>query len=167
MGAAQIENRKVPEGRGAARSGGDRLLVIVGFDGSEPAYRALDAATRLISGRLGTIEIVFVAHLPVGVGLSSDAQVEVQKGFDAAEGEFATARRARMEAKEQRWHFQRRDGLVAHELLAVADEQRRDYGDEATVVIVVGSAVQTYHHVVGSVPVSLVRHARYPIVVVP
>jgi nucleotide-binding universal stress UspA family protein len=68
---------------------------------------------------------------------------------------------------EQRWHFQRRDGVVAHELVVVADKLRRDYGDEATVVIIVGSAVQTYHHVLGSVPVALVRHARYPIVVVP
>jgi hypothetical protein len=34
-------------------------------------------------------------------------------------------------------------------------------------VIVVGSAVHTYHHVLGSVPVALVRHSRYAVVVVP
>ena len=31
------------------------LVVVVGFDGSDSAYRALDAATRLISGRTGRI----------------------------------------------------------------------------------------------------------------
>jgi nucleotide-binding universal stress UspA family protein len=141
--------------------------LIVGFDGSEPAYRALDAARRLISNRVGMIEIVYVAHPPVGAGMSSEAQVEISKGFDEAERQFAEEIRARFQGDEQRWRFQRRDGVIAHELLAAADELSRDYGDEATAVIVVGSAVQTYHHVVGSVPVSLVRHAKYPIVVVP
>jgi len=140
---------------------------VVGFDGSEPAVRALDAARRFISGRVGTIEVVYVAHLSVGAGMSSEAQVELRRDFDAAEAQFAEDVRVRMEDHEKRWRFQRRDGPIVHELLAVADELSRDYGDEATVVIVVGSAVQTYHHVVGSVPVGLVRHAKYPVVVVP
>ena len=139
----------------------------MGFDGSEPAWRALEAARRLITGRVGIIEIVYVAHTPASAGMSPDAQLEIRNGFDAAEQEFAAEIKARMEPGEQRWRFQRRDGNISHELLAAADELRRDYGDEATAIIVVGSAVQTYHHVVGSVPVSLVRHARYPIVVVP
>ncbi|MGA3351683.1 MAG: universal stress protein [Acidimicrobiales bacterium] len=166
MDGSDTENRTVLEA-GTGLGGHDRLLVVAGFDGSEPAFRALDAATRLIAGRVGFIEIVYVAHAPVGVGMSADAQVEIRNGFDAAEYEFAEAIRARMEGYEQRWRFRRRDGLIAHELLAAADELMLDYGGEATVVIVVGSAVQTYHHVVGSVPVALVRRARYPIVVVP
>ena len=166
MDGPESHDRAVPAGTpGPVGSG--RLLVIVGFDGSEPAYRALDAAMRLISDRVGIIEIVYVAHPSGGAGMSADAQIEIRKGFDAAEHDFAEAIRARMEGEEQRWRFQRRDGVIAHELLAAADELSRDYGDEATAVIVVGSAVQTYHHVVGSVPVSLVRHARYSIVVVP
>ena len=144
----------------------DRMLAVVGFDGSEPAYRALDAAKRLITGRVGSIEVVYVAHMPVGTEMSADAGVEMRQGFDEAEHEFASAVRARMEA-EQRWHFQRRDGGIAHELSVVADELRRDYGDDSNVVIIVGSAAQSYHHVLGSVPVALVRHAKYPIVVVP
>jgi len=32
-----------------------------------------------------------------------------------------------MEDHEKRWRFQRRDGPIVHELLAVADELSRDY----------------------------------------
>ena len=99
-----------------------RLLAVVGFDGSEPAYRALDAATRLISGRPGTIEVVYVAHQPFGTEMSADAGLEMMKGFDAAEHEFAEAVRSRMEGVEERWHFQRRDGAIAHELALVAEQ---------------------------------------------
>lgn len=144
-----------------------RLLAVVGFDGSEPAYRALDAATRLISGRPGTIEVVYVAHQPFGTEMSADAGLEMMKGFDAAEHEFAEAVRSRMEGVEERWHFQRRDGAIAHELALVAEQLERDYGEGATVVVVVGSAVHSYHHVLGSVPVALVRHANFAVVVVP
>ncbi len=167
MSSAESQGRTAPEGDRSEQGAYGRLLVVVGFDGSEPAFRALDAAQRLVLGRVGSIEVVYVAHLSVGASMSSEAQVELNKDFDDAEAEFAKAVSAYMEGHEQRWRFQRRDGPIAHELLAVADELRRDYGEEATVIIIVGSAVQTYHHVVGSVPVSLVRHAKYPIVVVP
>ena len=46
-----------------AESSPARLLVVVGFDGSRSAHRALDAATRLISGRPGSIVVVYVAHM--------------------------------------------------------------------------------------------------------
>ncbi|MCU1491126.1 MAG: universal stress protein UspA [Acidimicrobiaceae bacterium] len=145
----------------------ERLVVVVGFDGSESAYRALDASALLISGRIGTVEIVFVAHMVPGAEMSASALTESLKGFDSAEVELADAVRDRLADIEDRWRFQRRNGPVVHELLAVAEEQSRDYGDGAQVVIVVGSAMGTLHHVVGSVPVALVRHAKYPVVVVP
>jgi nucleotide-binding universal stress UspA family protein len=92
---------------------------------------------------------------------------ESLKGFDAIEEQFNEAIRSRLEGVEPRWSLQRRDGLIAYELIAVADQVSVDHGDGASVVIVVGSAMHTLHHLVGSVPVALVRHAKYPIVVVP
>ena len=144
-----------------------RLVVVVGFDGSGPAYRALDAATQLISGRTGNIVVVYVAHLPPTAELSPEGLVEVLKGFDTLDQQFTESIRNRLELVEQRWRLERRDGGIAHELVAAADQVSGDYGADSTVVIVVGSAMHTYHHVVGSVPVALVRHAKYPIVVVP
>jgi nucleotide-binding universal stress UspA family protein len=145
----------------------ERLVVVVGFDGSESAYRALDAAALLISGRIGTVEVVYVAHIAAGAEMSATALTESLTAFDSAELEFADAVRDRLADIEFRWRFRRRDGPIAHELIAVADELRREYGDDSQVVIVVGSAMHSLHHVVGSVPVALVRHAKYPILVVP
>jgi nucleotide-binding universal stress UspA family protein len=145
----------------------DRLVIVVGFDGSEPSYRALDAASLLILGRTGSLEVVYVAHAPVGAEMSAATEVEALKAFQDIELELGGKVRARLDGVEPRWHFQRRNGIVARELIAVADQTSREYGGDAAVVLVVGSAMHTYHHVVGSVPVALVRHARYPVVVVP
>jgi nucleotide-binding universal stress UspA family protein len=145
----------------------ERLIVVVGFDGSESAYRALDASAVLISGRVGSIEVVYVAHIAPGAEMSASALAESLKAFDSVELEFADVVRDRLANIESRWRFQRRDGPIAHELTAVAGELSRDYGADAQVVIVVGSAMHSLHHVVGSVPVALVRHAKYPVVFVP
>lgn len=145
----------------------DRLVIVVGYDGSKSASRALDAAPGLLSGRAGSIEVVFVAHVPPGAEISAQARQGIMEGFDACEIEFETDIFTRYHGIEQRWHFHRRDGLIAHELEAVADELNKNYGGDANIVILVGSAVHAYHHVVGSVPVALVRHAKYPVVVVP
>jgi nucleotide-binding universal stress UspA family protein len=144
-----------------------RLVVVVGFDGSESAYRALDAATHLISGRTGNIVAVYVAHPPTTGEFSPEGLVAMLQSFDALEQQFTQAIRSRLDLVEQRWRLERRDGGIAHELIAAAERVSREYGADATVVIVVGAAMQAYHHVVGSVPVALVRHAKYPIVVVP
>jgi nucleotide-binding universal stress UspA family protein len=91
----------------------------------------------------------------------------VLKDFDTLEQQFAEAIRDRLDHVERRWTLERRNGSVAFELVAAADEVSRDHGSDANVVIVVGSAMHTYHRVVGSVPVALVRHAKYPVLVVP
>ena len=40
------------------------VVLVVGFDGSEPAKRALDAAAALLRGREGRLEVVYVAQDP-------------------------------------------------------------------------------------------------------
>ena len=73
---------------------------------------------------------------------------------------------AQLSGREKRWGFERRQGLIAEELLAAA----RDIGaahPDATVVIVVGSSSLAAHRVVGSVAVGLARHSPVPLIVVP
>ncbi len=55
------------------------LHLVVGYDGSPPASRALDAAVRLLQGRTGRIEVVYVAHLSSLVMLSVGAITEMEK----------------------------------------------------------------------------------------
>jgi nucleotide-binding universal stress UspA family protein len=167
MSARTLEQWVKPLAGEPAESSPGRLQVVVGFDGSRSADRALDAATRLISGRPGSIVVVYVAHMSTGAELSPEAVVESLKGFDALEHQLTDTIRGQLDGVEPRWSFQRRDGIIARELLAAAEEVNRDHGHADDVVIVVGGALRTYHHLVGSVPVALVRHAKYPIVVVP
>jgi nucleotide-binding universal stress UspA family protein len=63
------------------------------------------------------------------------------------------------------WGFERRQGLIADELIAVA-AGLSDARPGQTVVIVVGSSSHVSHRVVGSVTVSLARRSPVPVVIV-
>jgi nucleotide-binding universal stress UspA family protein len=153
---------------GTARSSSSApVFVIVGFDGSEPARRALDAAAGLLRDRGGQLEVVYVAPAPGTVKPSADAVVEASNRFDGLERQLADEVRARLDPTEPRWHFGRRAGTVAHELIAVADELRRQRGPDADIVLVVGGSSPKHPHVAGSVSLNLARLDRFPLVVVP
>jgi nucleotide-binding universal stress UspA family protein len=149
--------------------------AVVGFDGSASSLRALDAAARLLHDRPGGMEVIYVAHLPAiaaGADIGGRASAEVQQSLDEATRELSAEVRAHLQATHlrgaaQRWHFQRRDGAIADQLIAAADDLRRQRGPEAPVVIVVGRSEHGYHHVLGSVPQALERHDHFPVLVIP
>jgi nucleotide-binding universal stress UspA family protein len=135
-------------------------------DGSPPAIRALDAAARLLQGRTGRIEVVYVAHLPSIDMMSAGAVAEMEVTFDEIEQDLRTSAEKQLRDYEDRWGYQRREGPIAEDLIAVA----AGIGDAHpgdSVVIVVGSSSTAMHRVVGSVAVSLARHSPVPVVVVP
>jgi len=142
------------------------LRLVVGYDGSPPASRALDAAVRLLQGRTGRIDVVYVAHMSSLAALSPDAVVELETGFDEIEQELRNAAGEQLRGRVDGWSFERRQGLIAEELLAAAKDMGAAHPD-ATVVIVVGSSSQAAHRVVGSAAVGLARHSPVPLVVVP
>ena len=142
------------------------LYLVVGYDGSPPAIRALDAAVRLLYGRGGSIEVVYVGHLPSIDMLSPGAVAEMEASFDDVARELHTAASEQLRDREERWRFERRDGLIPDELIAAA-AGIRDAHPGDTVVIVVGSSSHAMHRVVGSVAVSLARRSAVPLVVVP
>jgi nucleotide-binding universal stress UspA family protein len=142
------------------------LRLVVGYDGSPPASRALDAAVNLLQGRTGRIDVVYVAHMPSMAALSAGAVTELETGFEDIERELRTMVGEQLRGREERWGFERRQGLIAEELLAAAKDTGAAYPD-ATVVIVVGSSSLVTHRVVGSVAVGLARHSPVPLVVVP
>ncbi len=142
------------------------LRLLVGYDGSPPARRALDAAINLLQGRAGRIDVVYVAHMPSMAALSSSAVAELETSFDDIEQELRSMAGEQLGDREERWDFERRQGLIAEELLAAAKDAGAAH-PHATVVIVVGSSSLAAHRVVGSVTVSLARHSPVPLVVVP
>jgi nucleotide-binding universal stress UspA family protein len=143
------------------------LIMVVGYDGSPPARHALDQAADLLRDRKGALEVVFVAHLPVGAALSAAAFAEVREGLDQQAQALAEEVGDQLAGQDHPWHFQRRDGAVAVELKAVAGDTQRRYGDAAEIVIVVGGAGHWYHHVAGSVGSSVIRADIFPALVVP
>jgi nucleotide-binding universal stress UspA family protein len=140
--------------------------LVVGFDGSPPAIRALDAAVRLLSVRPGRIMVVWVAHLTSAVELSADAIAIVESDFDTVAAELRTAAAERLEASGVPWEFKWRQGLIAVELVAEAESVQAAEPDDV-VAIVVGSSSSAMHRVVGSAAVSLARHSPVPVMIVP
>ena len=141
--------------------------LVVGFDGSPPATRALDAAARLLSVRRpGRITVAWVAHLSSTVELSADAVAIVESDFHQVARELRTTAAERLADSGLSWDFQWRQGQIAHELIAIAESAQAARQDDV-VVIMVGSSSGAMHRIVGAVAVSLARHAPVPVMVVP
>jgi nucleotide-binding universal stress UspA family protein len=142
------------------------LRLVVGYDGSPPASRALDAAVRLLQGRSGHITVVYIAHIPSLAALSAGAVGELEQDFDAIDQELELTAREQLHDFTQSWGFERRQGLITEELIAAAREVGAAHPGD-TVVIVVGSSSAVAHRMVGSVAVGLARHSQVPLVIVP
>ena len=140
--------------------------LVVGYDGSPPASRALDAAVRLLQDRTGRIHIVYVAHLSSLAMLSPGAIAEIESDFDEIEQQLRVAAAEQLRDRAAAWGFERRQGIVPEELIAMATAIG-EAGADSTVAIVVGSSSHATHRVVGSVAVSLARHSPVPLVIVP
>jgi nucleotide-binding universal stress UspA family protein len=150
----------------AAPSSAGNLYLVVGYEGSPPARRALDAAVGLLQGRTGHIDVVYVAHLPAIDMLSAAAVAEMETSFDEIEHDLRTEVGELLRGREERWTFERRQGLIPDELLGVA-AHLRDAHPGGNVAIVAGSSSHAMHRAVGSVAVSLARHSPVPVVIVP
>jgi nucleotide-binding universal stress UspA family protein len=150
------------------------VYAVVGFDGSGAARHALDAAARLLNDRPGGMEVVYVAHVPAIAAADprGDTTAGLLQSFDDATRELSVEVRTQLQDSHlrgaaQHWHFQRRDGAIADQLIAVANDLRARRGPDAAVVIVVGRSEHGYHHVMGSVPQALERHDRFPVIIIP
>src|ERR1700677_1222569 len=98
------------------------VRLVVGYDGSPPASRALDTAVNLLQGRKGRMEVVYVAHMPSMAELSPGAVGELESGFDDIERELRTMAAEQLQGLGQSWGFERRQGQIAEELVAAAKD---------------------------------------------
>ena len=142
------------------------LYLVVGYDGSPPAVRALDAAAALLHCRTGSINVVYVAHLTTAEMMSADAIAEMEVSFSEIARELQAQAGEQLRGHEERWEFEHGQGMITDVLIKAA-EKLRDAHPGDNVAIVVGSSSQAMHRMVGSVAVSLVRHAPVPLVIVP
>jgi nucleotide-binding universal stress UspA family protein len=120
----------------------------------------------LLRGRTGLIDVVYVAHLTSTVMMSAGAVAEMEVDFDEIEQQLRATAAEQLRGHELSWNFERRQGLIAEELIAAANAIR-DAHPDTTVVIVAGSSSNAMHRMVGSAAVSLARHSPVPVVIVP
>jgi nucleotide-binding universal stress UspA family protein len=140
--------------------------LVVGFDGSPPAMRALASATRLLTVRPGRITVLWVAHLTGTEELSADAVAIMESDFDQVARELRLAAAKQLNGSGVPWDFRWRQGLIARELIAEAESIHATQPDDV-VAIVVGSSSSAMHRIVGSVAVNLARHSPVPAIIVP
>jgi nucleotide-binding universal stress UspA family protein len=142
------------------------LYLVVGYDGSAPAIRALDAAVGLLRGRTGAIKVIYVAHLTTAEMMSADAIAEMEVSFEDIARELQAQAGEQLRGREDRWEFEHGQGAITDVLIGAAEKLLDEHpGDN--VAIVVGSSSQAMHRMVGSVAVSLARHSPVPLVIVP
>ena len=107
-----------------------------------------------------------MAHLTSTVELSADAVAIVENDFNQVAQELRAAVAERLGDSGIPWDFHWRQGLIAQELIVMAESAQAARPDDV-VVILVGSSSSLMHRMVGSVAVNLARHSPVPIIVVP
>ena len=100
----------------------------------------------MLQGRHGSIEVVYVARVPSVDMMSADALVGVEADFDQIEKELRASAAAQLDGRGIGWDFQRRQGLVAAELIAAASAVVAAHPGD-TVVIAGGNSSHARHRV--------------------
>jgi nucleotide-binding universal stress UspA family protein len=167
----------VPAGPGPTRP--DRALVpgspdvgtaqpvtlVVGFDNSEPARRALIWGACLLRARPGTLHVVYADHGLIDSDLSGVAHSEMEDARDEKAAGVAEAAAEIAAAAGVPYTFERRPGSPADAILSAASSQ--DAAEStSTPVIVTGRSHHAAHHIIGSVPVQLLHQSPYPVLTI-
>ena len=147
----------------AAHDEESSLVLVVGYEGSDPARRALAAAGRILQGREGWIEVVYVDPAEISDHDSSEPAADVTDSLGSAQVDLHYEVRSMLDAEKQPWRLRSTSGAVAEELIEAARAIAHEGGPSRTVVIVVGSD----HRLAFSVPITLARASSFPVVIVP
>src|SRR5215469_10223352 len=134
--------------------------VVAGYDGSESSRHALAYAAGM-ARRLGR-PLLLVHVCPAGVYCEplTGQVVGVQRDREELERWLVAEFDQIADRTELKVSVLARRGNPARELAATADEQGAD-------ALVIGAPTRLWHHVAGSVPGWLARHAHCPVMVVP
>ena len=144
--------------------------IVIGFDNSGPARRALARAVNLAATRPVALHVVYADHAIIDSDMSGFAYAEMTATRDqeAAAVEQAAAQ---IIAAAGRGHtfqhtFERLESAPADAILAAASTRAAAVPGSAP-LIVVGRSGRAAHQVLGSVPVRLLHHSPYPVLTIP
>jgi|HubBroStandDraft_2_1064218.scaffolds.fasta_scaffold33664_2 nucleotide-binding universal stress UspA family protein len=146
---------------GAARS----LTLVVGFDDSEPARRALIWGADLLRARPGALHVVYADHVLIDSDLSGFGRTDMDQDRDAKAARVAEAAKEITAAAGTAYTFERRQEPPADAILHAADV---DAAAEpaSTTVVVTGRSHHVAHRVIGSVPGRLLNESPYPVLTI-
>jgi nucleotide-binding universal stress UspA family protein len=141
------------------------VTLVVGFDNSEPARRALAWGADLLRARPGTLHVIYADHALIGSDLSGFAHTEMEHARDEKAVGVAEAAAEIAAAAGVPYTFERRQGSPADAILSAANI-RDAAGAASTPVIVTGRSHHAAHRVIGSVPVQLLHQSPYPVLTI-
>jgi nucleotide-binding universal stress UspA family protein len=145
--------------------GGLPVALVVGFDDSEPARRALTWSADLLKARPGTLHVVYSDHIHVDSDLTGFAHAEMESVREEKAAGVAGAAAEIAGAAGVPYTFERREESPADAILSAASTQAADEPD-STPLIVTGRSHHVPHRVIGSVPVRLLHDSPYPVIAV-
>lgn len=134
--------------------------VVVGYDGSGSARNALAYAAGLARRLDRPLLMVYVTSPGIYCEPLTGQVVGLPRDTDALERWLLTELDQVADPSELEVHVRTRRGSPARELAAIASEFSAD-------ALVIGAPRHFWHHLAGSVPGWLARHAKCPVVVVP
>jgi nucleotide-binding universal stress UspA family protein len=139
--------------------------IVVGFDNSAPARRALGEAARLAAARSASLRVVYADHVVIDSDLSGFGHAEMEAARDRDAAAAAKAAAEIVAEAGVPYTFERRRDAPADAILAAAGDIAA--APESGPVIVVGRSGHAARHLLGSVPTRLLHHSPYPVLTIP
>jgi nucleotide-binding universal stress UspA family protein len=141
------------------------ISLVVGFDNSEPARRALIWGADLLRARPGALHVVYADHALIDSDLPGFAHSEMEDARDEKAAGVAEAAAEIAAAAGVPYTFERRQGSPADAILSAASIQ--EAAEPASrPVIVTGRSHHAAHRIIGSVPVQLLHESPYPVLTI-
>jgi len=144
--------------------------VVVGFDDSEPARRALAQAARLAAERHESLHVVYADHVLLDSDLAGYAHAEIETARDETAAAVSAAAAAIVGGiggtgeTGIEYTFVRRQGMPTDAILTAATELADRSGSAP--VIIVGRSGHAAHRLLGSVPTHLLARSPFPVLAI-
>jgi nucleotide-binding universal stress UspA family protein len=144
---------------------GPPVTLVVGFDDSEPARRALTWSADLLRNRPGTLHVVYADHAVIDSDLTGLGRAEMDAGRDQRAARMAEAAAGIAATAGVPHTFERRGEPPAEAILDAAGRAATEAAGAAP-LIVAGRSHHALHQVIGSVPGRLLRESPYPVLTI-
>jgi nucleotide-binding universal stress UspA family protein len=153
-------------GPGIPAARAQSVTLVVGFDDSEPARRALVWGADLLRTRPGALHVVYADHVLIDSDLSGFGRAEMDEDRDEKAARVAEAAKEIAAAAGTPYTFERRRESPEAAILEAAGVYAAA-GPASAPIIVTGRSHHVPHRVIGSVPVRLLHESPYPVLTIP